>query len=126
MPSVSASDRSVIENLFKAMQSGPAGEEQMMSLFAADAVFIEPFGGQPQTHTGAPAIRQSFRQMNEQPLPEMRLVLDRVDLDGNQVRAEWTCHSAAFPTPMKGYDLFTIKGGKIAKLEIIVTDAPHP
>jgi len=124
MPSVSTSDRSVVENLFKAMQTGPAGEEQMMSLFADDAVFVEPFAGQPQTHRGSPAIRTSFRQMNEQPLPDMRLTLDRVDLDGDQVRAEWTCTSAAFPTPMKGYDLFTIRGGKIARLEIVVTDAP--
>jgi hypothetical protein len=124
MPSVSASDRTVVENVFKAMQSGAAGEEQMMSLFADDAVFVEPFAGQPQTHRGAREISASFKQMNEQPLPDMRLTLDRVDLDGAQVRAEWTCTSAAFATPMKGFDLFTIKSGKIARLEIVVTEAP--
>lgn len=129
MPSVSERDRTVVENLFKAMQAGPAGEEPMMRLFHDDAVFIEPFGGQPETHNGAREIRQSFKAMWEQPLPDMRLQIDRVDLDGQQVRAEWTCHSSAFPKPMKGHDLFTIRDGKIARLEIIVTDAPpmeHP
>ena len=124
MPTVSAADRAIVDNLFKAMQAGPAGEEQMLSLFHEDAVFIEPFGGQPQTHRGAREIRQSFKGMWEQPLPDMRLVLDRVDMDGQQLRAEWTCHSSVFPEPMKGHDLFTIRNGKIARLEIVVTSAP--
>jgi ketosteroid isomerase-like protein len=124
MPSVSASDRAVVEGVFKAMQAGPAGEGQMMSLFADDAVFVEPFSGQSRTHRGAAEIRASLRQMNEQPLPDMRLTLDRVDLDGERVRAEWTCSSPVFPVPMKGYDLFTIRNGKIARLEINVTEGP--
>jgi ketosteroid isomerase-like protein len=121
---VRASDRTVVENLFKAMQAGPAGERLMMSLFHEDAVFVEPFSGKPVTHTGHEAIRASFRQQAEQPLPDMKLTLDRVDLDGTAVRAEWTCGSSAFPTPMRGYDLFTIVDGKIAKLEIVVNEMP--
>jgi hypothetical protein len=124
---VSAQQRKVIEDLFKAMQSGPAGEEAMMSLFADDAEFIEPFSahGQTQTHKGKSAIRHSFKQMQQDPPPDMRLTLDRVDLDGGNVRAEWTCTSPVFPSPMKGYDLFSINpAGKIRRLEIVVTDAP--
>ena len=122
--SINDTDRQVVENMFKAMQAGPAGEEQMMALFLDDAVFTEPFSGQPQTHHGKEAIRGSFRQMWSEPAPDLKLIMDRVDLDGEQVRAEWTCTSPAFPSPMRGHDLFTIVDGKIARLEIIVTEMP--
>lgn len=107
------------------MQAGPSGEAAMMALFAEGAVFIEPFSGQTQTHTGLHAIRESFRDQWRNPLPDLQLTLDRVDLDAGVVRAEWTCTSPVFPMPMRGYDLFTIDdAGKIARLEIVVTDAP--
>jgi hypothetical protein len=122
--SVRASDRSVVENLFKAMQAGAEGEQLMMSLFHDDAVFIEPFSGQPMTHGGHDAIRESFKKQTAHPLSDMKLMLDRIDMDGPIVRAEWTCSSSAFPTPMRGYDLFTIESGKIARLEIVVTSVP--
>ncbi len=122
---VSLSDHKTVESLFKAMQLGPSGEEAMMALFHDDAVFIEPFSGVPLTHTGAAAIRGSFKEMWSQPLPDMRLVLERADLAGAQVRAEWTCHASVFPEPMRGYDLFTIRDGRISRLEIVVTSAPE-
>ncbi len=121
---VSNEDRGVVESLFKAMQAGPAGEKEMMSLFASDAVFVEPFSGQVQTHNGTDAIRASFQEMWRDPAPGLKLMLDRVDVDGDCVRAEWTCTSAVFPTPMRGHDLFTIQAGKITRLEIVVTDMP--
>lgn len=65
--------------------------------------------------------REAFRDSwKEDPPPDMRLVLDRADRDGDRMRAVWTCTSPAFPAPMKGYDLFTIRGGKIARLEIVM------
>jgi hypothetical protein len=106
------------------MQAGPTGEELMMSLFHKNAVFVEPFSGQPVTHTGHEAIRDSFRQQTAHPLLDMVLALDRVDMDGPRVRAEWTCTSSAFRAPMRGYDVFTIEEGKIARLEIVVLDHP--
>jgi hypothetical protein len=117
-------DRKVVEALFKAMQMGPAGEADMMALFTDDATFIEPFSGSVQTHNGTEAIRKSFKEMWHEPPPDIKLILDRVDLDGQQVRAEWTCTSPVFPKPMKGYDLFTIDSGKINRLEIVVTEMP--
>lgn len=123
--SIDLQQRRVVEDLFRAMQAGPGGENAMMALFADDAVFVEPFSGQPQTHTGTAAIRQSFRDQWQHPLPDLQLTLDRVDLDASVLRAEWTCTSPAFPTPMRGYDLFTLNAdGKIRRLEIVVTDAP--
>lgn len=121
----SANQRDVVERLFRAMQAGPDGEEAMMTLFASDAVFVEPFSGTPQTHRGQDAIRASFRDQWRNPLPDLRLVLDRIDLDGTTVRADWTCTSPVFASPMRGYDLFTLGGdGKIVRLEIVVTEAP--
>jgi hypothetical protein len=117
-------DRTTVESLFKAMQMGPPGEEAMMALFDENAVFIEPFSGKVQTHTGKHAIRESFRQMWKEPLPDLRLNLDQVEIDGDTVRAEWTCVSPAFPVPMRGLDLFKIRAGKIMRLEIIVTEMP--
>ena len=117
-------EREVVEELFKAMQRGPDGEVSMMQLFADDAVFIEPFTGVARTHIGKAAIREAFRSTWDEPLPDMQLILDRADVDGDGVRAEWTCTSSAFPVPMKGHDLFTIRKGRIARLEIVVTQGP--
>jgi hypothetical protein len=121
---VTAGDRSVVEGLFRAMQKGPAGEDEMMALFQDDAVFVEPFSGAVQTHSGKASIRESFRSMWRAPAPDLKLNLDRVDTEGDKVRAEWTCTSPVFPAPMRGHDLFTIKSGKIARLEIVVTEMP--
>ena len=122
--SVTDSDRRIIENMFKAMQAGPDGEEAMMSLFHEHAVFTEPFSGAPQTHEGVAAIRQSFREMWANPAPDLALHVDRIDLEGDSIRADWTCTSPVFPSPMRGYDLFRIRDGKIARLDVIVTDMP--
>lgn len=118
-----ATDKKIVDNLFKAMQMGPDGEELMMSLFADDAVLIEPFSGKPRTHEGLDAVREAFRDSwKEPPPPDMKLVLDRADRDGDRVRAEWTCTSPVFPAPMRGYDLFTIRDGKITRLEIVMPE----
>lgn len=121
---VSEQDRSVVEAMFKAMQAGASGERDMMALFSDDAVLIEPFTGTPITHTGKSAIRESFLGMWKEPAPDLKLMVDRIDLDGDHIRADWTCTSPVFPSPMRGHDLFTIADGKITRLEIIVTDMP--
>ncbi len=124
--SVTAQQRDIIESLFKAMQAGPSSAETMMALFAEDGVMIEPFSGRPVTHTGKPAVAAAFQEMWKDPPPEIALHIDRVDLDGDRVRAEWTCTSPVFPAPMKGHDLFTIRDGKIARLEITVDEGGAP
>ena len=57
---VEKQDRGVVEALFAAMQAGPAGEDEMMALFAEDATLVEPFTGEVKTHTGKPAIRYPY------------------------------------------------------------------
>ncbi len=113
-----------VHRFFRAMQAGEAGHEELMSLFADDAVMVDPFTGKPETRNGIGEIRESFRCTLEQPTPDIKLEVNRIDLDGPLVRAEWTCTAPSFPSPVKGYDLFDLREGKIARLEIVVTEAP--
>lgn len=122
--SVSKQDKEVVERVFKAMQTGQEAESDMMALFADDAVFVEPFSGEAQTHEGKPAIRSSLIEMWSEDDPDAELIIDRIDLDGDRISAEWTCHSAAFTAPMRGVDKFVIENGLIQYLEVIVTDMP--
>jgi hypothetical protein len=62
----------------------------------------------------------------------MTLTLDQVDVDTNCIRSSWTCTSPAFTYPMRGQDLWTIRRGKILRLETFflqmrmdVDDAQH-
>ena len=121
---VAKQDRDVVERMFKAMQTGLAAEKDMMALFADEAVFTEPFSGAPRTHNGKEAIRASFVEMWSDPGPDMELTVGRVDMDGDTIRAEWTCTSPAFSEPMRGHDLFCIKDGLIQNLEVVVTAMP--
>ncbi len=122
--SVSEGERQLVDDMFRVMQSGADGVDEMVALFNDDAVFVEPFSGTPRTHRGKDEIREAYLDMERDPVPDLKLVLDRLDMDGEQLRAEWTCTAPVFPAPMKGYDLFTIRDGKIACLEVVVTDAP--
>lgn len=122
---VTPEDRALVDRFFQAMRQGAAGEEALMALFAEDAVLTEPFTGQPRTHHGKAAIRASYRQSWEHPPPDMKLTLHRIDLDGEQLRTEWTCTSPAFPGPMRGNDLFTLREGRIHRLETTVALAPE-
>jgi ketosteroid isomerase-like protein len=121
---VTDADRQILEDLLRYMQIGPAAEDSIISLFADDAVFVEPFTGQNQTHNGKPAIRASLAAMWQNRAPDLTLTLDRVDLDGDVVRADWTCTSAMMPGPMRGRDFLKTRDGKISRLEIIITEMP--
>jgi ketosteroid isomerase-like protein len=109
--------RSVVERYFKAMQQGPDGEDDLVGLFAEDAVYIEPFGGDQAPHVGTAQIRAWLRASWDMAPPELRLRVDRVHVEGDQVRADWTCTSPALPEPLRGVDRYTIRGGRIARLE---------
>jgi hypothetical protein len=122
--SVSTKDRQVIESVFRSMQTGPSAEKELLSYFAEDGVLVEPFTGQVQTHAGKAAIKASLVPMWANQAPDMKIMLDRVDLHGSTIRAEWTCTSSVMPGPMRGYDLFQIINGIIQRMEIIVTEMP--
>lgn len=108
---------SAIDHFFAAMQAGATSEAAMMTLFTEDAEYTEPFSGKAQTHVGKAAIRKTFVQGWKQPLPDMRLEVDRFDMDGNTVRVDWTCHSPALPGGKgQGTNVFSLSDGLIHRL----------
>jgi hypothetical protein len=86
-----------IANFFTAMQAGRAGAARMETSFASDAVYVEPFSGQPQRHVGRQAIMAAMSRGWDQPLPHMQIVIDRADTSGNKIVIRWTCYSPALP-----------------------------
>jgi len=116
----------VVERYFNAMRRKRDGTEELISLFDEDASYVEPFSGarQPATWTGKEQIGGFLRAAPEHAPPDMEVRVDRIDRDGGNVRAEWTCTSDAFARPMRGYDIFTIENGKIARLETTLTEGP--
>jgi uncharacterized protein (TIGR02246 family) len=121
---IKEAERTVIEQYLAAMQSGPGGLDHLLELFADDATYVEAFGGQPTVHSGKDEIRAFFAVALSQHLNGARLTLDRLDVDGDRLRSEWTCTVAMFSAPMRGFDLVTLHNGRIARLESTVTEFP--
>lgn len=121
----SAVDRAVLDQFYAAMQAGLAGDDAMMDLFAEDAVYVEPFGGETRAHRGRPVIRQVMLDARAYAPPHMTLTVDRIDVDGQQIRSSWTCCSPALESPVHGQDLWTICNGKIDRLETRLVGDAH-
>jgi ketosteroid isomerase-like protein len=117
--SVAPADQRLVETYLKSMQRGPSGLDDLVSVFADDAVYVEPFSGngRPAEHRGKAVIRQFFQGSLPRNPPDFTVTLNRLVLDGEQLRADWTCTGSMFPGPMRGYDLYTIRNGKVARLE---------
>jgi len=111
-----------VERYFSAMQRGLDGEDELLGLFADDAVWIDAFGG--GEHTGRDAIAEWVRAARGDAPPDLRIVVDRVDAEGEVVEAAWSCESPAFATPARGRDRFTIQEGRIIRLESVLTEPP--
>ena len=120
----STTTRTVVESFFRAMQAGPDGLEALVALFAEDATYIEPFSGQATAHQGRGAIRAFLTASQQQAPPDMVLTVERIDVEGDEVRSEWSCASPIFPAPMRGRDTFSIRDGLIARLETALLSAP--
>ena len=121
---VSARDRAVVERYFAAMQAGATALDDLVGLFDDQAVYVEPFSGQPQVHTGKAEIRAFFDVALQQHLKGVRLTLERLDIDADRLRSEWTCELPMFGAPMRGYDLLSLREGRILRLETTVTEFP--
>ncbi len=107
-----------IAKFFAAMQAGGAAESEMMSLFHEDATYIEPFSGAPRQHDGKAAIRAAMRQGWANPLPDMRIDVDRFDATPEALVVYWTCHSPGLPGGQgSGINSFRVRDGLIASLE---------
>ena len=110
-------ERELIERYFQAMRTGAIAGDEVVDLFAEEAVYVEPFSGEPKRHVGRDAIGQSLIESQENAPPDMTLTLDKVDVETGRIRSVWTCTSPAFVHPMRGQDVWTIRAGKNLRLE---------
>ena len=118
-------ERDLIERYFQAMRTGAIATDEIIDLFADDAVYVEPFSGRPVEHVGKDDIRRSFIDSQKHAPADMTLTLDQVEIEPDCIRSSWTCTSPAFATPMRGQDLWTIRHGTIHRLETSFLDAPR-
>jgi hypothetical protein len=117
-----ASDRDLVERYFAAMRRGAPAEADMMELFADDAEYVEPFTGEGEAWIGKDAVRTALRRGWEQPLPDLELVVRRIDIRDGGATSQWVCTSPALPGPVAGQDEYTIVDGKITRLEVRLVD----
>ncbi len=111
----------VVERYFAAMRRGAAAEAELLELFAADAVYTEPFTS-PEPAVGIAAIRARFRRGWEAPLPDLELDVLSLEIDGEDARSTWECRSPALPGPVRGEDHYQIRDGRIIRLDVRMTD----
>lgn len=116
----------VVHRYFEAMQAGEEQADVLFELFAEDAIYVEPFTGAPRTHTGRAAIEQCMRDSWKDAPPDLELVVNRVHVDGQIVRSEWTCNSPVFETPVKGVDVCEVNDGLICRLEVAHSSLHEP
>ena len=109
--------RRVIESYFAAMRQGASAEEELVSLFAKDAVYVEPFSGEPPA-SGIAEIRDRLRLGWEHPLADMELDVIEVEVAGSKSRSVWECRSPDLPGPVRGEDIYEITDGLITRLEV--------
>ena len=108
----------VVHEYFRAMQSGREAADALFALFDDDAVYVEPFTGAPRTHAGRAAIEACLRDGWDREPPDLALEVNRIDVDGEVVRSEWTCTSPVFEAPIRGVDVCTVRDGRITRLEV--------
>ena len=95
-------ERDLIERYFQAMRTGAIASDEIIDLFAEDAVYVEPFSGTPVEHVGKNDIRRSFIDSRKYAPADMTLILDQVEIEPDCIRSSWTCTSPAFASPMPG------------------------
>lgn len=114
-------NRDVIDQYFAAMRRGSTAEEELLSLFADDAVYIEPFTSDGPA-IGLEAVRERFRQGWETPLPDLELDVMHIDIDGSSAVSRWECRSPGLPGPVRGEDRYEMRDGRIVRLEVRILD----
>ncbi len=106
------------------MRIGAEAEDDMMSLFAADAVYDEPFSGREPAE-GREAIRTRLRSGWEVPLPDMELEVLSITVSGPHAECRWECRSPAFEAPRRGTDRYRFVDDLIVELTVSL-DPPGP
>lgn len=114
-----ASNGETISRYFAAMRRGAAGEGDLMSLFAEDATYVEPFSGNSEPAVGHEQIRDRLRAGWDNPLPDLELDVLTMEIVASHAKSSWECRSSAFPQPVRGSDSYTFNSvGAIQRLEV--------
>ena len=108
----------------RAMQCGADGQDELLSLFHDDGQYVEHFSGQPRVHQGRPAIAEWLAGSMQYQPPDISITVDSIDIDGDTIRAAWTCVSSAFESPARGIDTYDTRAGLIQRLETVITQQP--
>ncbi len=118
---IETTNERVVERYFAAMRVGAGAEDDMLRLFTDDAVYVEPFSGDPEPAEGREGIRRRLRAGWESPPPEMELDVLSVTVEGDRARSTWECRSPAFPAPVRGVDEYEFRDGRITRLVVRIT-----
>lgn len=108
-----------IEAYFAAMRRGDEAAAELLALFTHDAYYSEPFSGLEPVE-GVEAIRERFELGWEFPLPDLELDVLDVRVDGTTATSEWECRSSGLAGPVRGTDRYEFRGGRIARLEVVI------
>jgi ketosteroid isomerase-like protein len=114
----------VVQRYVAAMQRGPDGLDALLDLFTDDAVYVEPFSTDG-VHVGREAIGSWLGDSADQAPPQLTLTVERLDVDGDTVDTTWRCESPIFARPSRGRDRFTIRYGRISRLETTLLEPPE-
>jgi hypothetical protein len=111
-------ERQIVEAYLRAMQMGPRGEDGLVELFTDDGEYVESLTvSRPRTHKGKQAIREALHGGLSWNPPDLHVSLDRLEVEATELVAYWTCTSERLPHPMCGVDRYTLRDGRIARLE---------
>jgi hypothetical protein len=114
----SKSDFAIVWAHLRAMQRGPAAEDELVGHFAEDGIYIEVLTSRhPETHRGRAEIRRALHHGLRWNPPDFAISIDRLEVEGADVVAHWTCTSAQLPGPMRGIDRYLLEDGLIKRLE---------
>lgn len=109
--------RETVDRYFAAMRRGAVAEDDMLALFAVDAIYAEPFSGEAPA-AGIEAIGRRLRRGWEHPLPDLELDVLELEVSGGSARSRWECRSSGLPGPVQGEDRYQISDGRITRLEV--------
>ncbi len=111
----------VVAAYFAAMRRGADAGTDLFDLFTDDAVYSEPFSGEGPAE-GIEAIRRRFADQWTVPLPELELDVLEMTIAGSIASARWECRSPGLPGPVRGEDRYELVDGRIARLDVTITE----